>query len=115
MLVHGVLEGGCAFVVPCEGSATLSWDEEVIIVRGSAKWHIGVASCYCLVVLGVSVKEIIKVMMAAFLDELSVHATARVVHRADAQLVGLFPGSLKCSFMPMKQGRSATTPLRSGL
>jgi hypothetical protein len=52
VLERGTLEGGCAFVVPREESAALSWDEEVIVVRGSAKWRACVTSCCCLVILG---------------------------------------------------------------
>ena len=67
-VVCAVLEGGCAFVVPCERSAALSQDEEVIIVCGDAKlWSVSVASCCCLAVLGGFVKEVIKAL-AALLD-----------------------------------------------
>ena len=71
----------------CLVSAALSQDEEVIIVCGDAKLRsVSVPSHSCLTVLGGSVKEVIKVLAALLLDELSVHASARVVRSADAQL-----------------------------
>jgi hypothetical protein len=78
VLVCAVPEGSCAFVNLCERRAVLSQDEEVIIICGGTKWGVSVTSHCCLVILGGSVKEVIKVLASAFLHELSFHANVRV-------------------------------------